>query len=240
MVNTYEIALELVKKIQETQNENIDEASALIAETFMAEGKFFVTGSGHSHTVAEEFYGRAGGLAFTVPILVDELTLTTHPQKSTYLERLEGYAPILAELYKISAGDVVFIASNSGRNAFPVEMAMYAKEAGAKVIALTNIKHSTSVTSRHSSGKKLMDLADVIIDNCGELGDAATVVEGVNTEMYPTSSISNSIICGAVSVKVAEYLVSKGVEAPVFRSGNVDGSEDFGKAYKEKYMRLFY
>lgn len=239
MVNTYQIALDLVQKITNTQAENISKAAQLIGQTFIDGHKFFVTGSGHSHTVTEEFYGRAGGLAFTVPILQNEITLTDHPTKSTHLERLSGYALILAELYGISAGDVVFIASNSGRNAFPVEMALYAKEHGAKVIALTNLTHSSSVTSRHSSGKRLMDLADVIIDNCGELGDAATVIEGVDAVMLPTSSIANSVICGAVSVEVAEYIVSKGVSVPVFCSANVDGGEKFNDEYFKKYTRGF-
>ena len=72
-----------------------------------------------SHTLCEEFYGRAGGLAFVVPIMTSELTMTEHPTKSSFLERLSGYAAILADLYDIEEGDVVLIASNSGRNAYP-------------------------------------------------------------------------------------------------------------------------
>ena len=240
MINTFETALTLIKRIADSQSTAIEAAAALIGEAFIGDHKFFVTGSGHSHTVSEEFYARAGGLAFTVPILTDELTLTSHPAKSTYIERLEGYAPILGELYNISAGDVVLIASNSGRNAYPVEMALYAKDKGAKVIAITNLTHSKSVDSRHSSGKKLMDLADVIIDNCGELGDAAIKVEGIDAKMYPTSSIANSVICGAISVGIAEYLVAKGVEVPVLISANVDGNDHSSDESKRKYMRLYY
>jgi len=240
MIDTFEVALELIEQIKTTQTDNIKEAAQLIAEAFMSDHKFFVSGSGHSHTVAEELYARAGGLAFVFPILVDELTLTSHPTKSTKLERLEGYAAILGELYKIDRGDVVLIASNSGRNAYPIELALYAQEKGAKVIALTNIKHSSIESSRHSSGKKLMDLADVVIDNCGEPGDAALIIEGLETTMYPTSSIANSVICGALSVAIAEHLIAQGVEPPVLRSANVDGDQAKSEAYIEKYMRLFY
>ena len=239
MINTFDIALELITKIRDSQSENIKQAAALIAESFIAGHTFFVTGSGHSHTVAEEFYARAGGLAFVKPILVDELTLTTHPTKSSSLEKLEGYAPILAELFGISAGDTVLIASNSGRNAYPVEIALYAKNVGAKVIGITNVKHSNAESSRHSSGKKLLDLADVVIDSCGEWGDAATKVEGVYAPMYPTSSISNSVICGAITVAVAEYLVEKGVEVPALISGNVDADNSKGRQYLKKYARMF-
>lgn len=239
MINTFDIALKLIEDIKVKQADNINKAAEMIARAHADGHRFFVTGSGHSHTVTEEFYARAGGLAFTTPILQNEITITDHPTKSSYLERLEGYAYILAELYGISGGDVILIASNSGRNAYPIEMALYAKEHGAKVIALTNIKHSSSVTSRHKCGKKLMDLADVIIDNCGELGDAATKVEGVLATMYPTSSIANSVICGAISVGVAEELVKIGVEVPVFYSLNVDGKEKENDVYFEKYTRLF-
>ena len=88
-----------------------------MAQAFMEGHKFFVSGSGHSHTMAEEMYARAGGLAFVVPILTSELTMTEHPTKSSHIERLSGYAKILVDLYGVSCGDVVLIASNSGRNA---------------------------------------------------------------------------------------------------------------------------
>ena len=196
----------IVDQIQTTQMENLHNASMMIAEAHKNGHKFFVSGSGHSHTVAEELYGRAGTLAFTVPILTQELTLIDHPTKSTMLERLDGYAKILVDLYNVSEGDVVLIASNSGRNAYPVEMAIEAKKRGAKVICITNMKHSTSVTSRHASGKKLYEVSDVVIDNCGEIGDAATPVEGTPFIVFPTSSIANAFITACINAEVCECL----------------------------------
>ena len=78
--------IEIVKKIEETQEDALQKAAALIADAYASGHHFFVSGSGHSHTVAEEFYGRAGGLAFIIPILTSELTLTEHPTKSSYIE----------------------------------------------------------------------------------------------------------------------------------------------------------
>ena len=124
----FEEGYAVVKKIQETQEDAIKQCARLIADAYISNHTFFVSGSGHSHTVSEEFYGRAGGLAFTVPILTSELTMTEHPTKSSYIEKLSGYAEILCELYHIQEGDVVLIASNSGRNAYPVELAQCAKE----------------------------------------------------------------------------------------------------------------
>ena len=130
----------ILNNLRTTQSENLHKAAELIATAHKNGHKFFVSGSGHSHTVAEELYGRAGTLAFTVPILTPELTLVDHPTKSTMLERLDGYAKILVDLYRVSEGDVILIASNSGRNAYPVEMAIEARNRGAKVICITNLK----------------------------------------------------------------------------------------------------
>lgn len=235
----FDIGLGVINRIRETQCGRLDEAGRLIARAHMDGHKFFVSGSGHSHTVAEEFYGRAGGLAFPVPIMTTELTLEEHPTKSSYIERLSGYAAILAELYGISAGDVVLIASNSGRNAYPVELALCAKERGARVIAVTNLEHSSKVTSRHSSGKKLMDLGDIVIDNCGVEGDSAMKVEGMQASICPTSSMANAFIVQSMVAACADEMLRNGVEPPVFVSLNVDGNEAVNETYFKKYTRMY-
>lgn len=228
-----------IDRIYETQVANIAEAAKLTADAFEKGHKVFVTGSGHSHTFSEELYGRAGGLAFFVPMLTSELTLVEHPTKSTFVERLPGYAAILFELYGCKKDDVILIASNSGRNTYPVEMALLAKEAGLKVVAVTNVKHSMSTASRHPSGKRLLELADVVIDNCGELGDAAYHVEGVEASVGPTSSVSNAIIALLYTVEITRLLHQRGIEPPVFVSANVDGGFEKNEKYMRQYARLY-
>jgi len=229
----------VLEKLQKTQTESLYQASVLIADAIYGGHKFFVTGSGHSHTVAEEFYARAGGMACMVPILTSELTLVDHPTKSTYLERLVGYANILADLYHISEGDVVLIASNSGRNAYPVDMALEARKRGAKVIAITNMQHTLSTTSRHPSNKLLYELADVVIDNCGDIGDASMVVEGVVAPLCPTSSMANAFIAQAIVVQVVCLLRDRGMEVPVFMSANAQNQVNRNDEYFEKYTRVY-
>ena len=235
----FEKGLQVVKKIEETQQESIERAAALIADAFVKDHHFFVSGSGHSHTVSEEFYGRAGGLAFVIPILTTELTLTEHPTKSSYIERLPGYAAILGELYGIQQGDVILIASNSGRNAYPVELALYAKEHGASVIAITSLAHSKSCASRAACGKRLFELADVVIDNCGEIGDACLTVEGVESKMLPTSSMANAFIIGALSVLSAKHIHEAGKEVPVFESLNAQLKVNRNDEYYQTYTRIY-
>ncbi|MDF9823818.1 putative phosphosugar-binding protein [Breznakia sp. PF5-3] len=236
---TFDIGLGVVNEIHNTQAEQLEAAGKMIAEAHHNGNTFYVTGSGHSHSVAEEFYGRAGGLAFVVPIMTTELTLNEHPTKSTYIENLSGYAHILVELYKIGKGDVVLIASNSGRNAYPVELAVEAKQLGAKVIAITNTKHSLNSKPRNIHDKRLMEVADIVIDNCGEIGDSATYFDGINLPMYPTSSIANAFICGAISVICANALATYGDEVEVFVSANVDGGFEKNSAFMEKYGRMY-
>ena len=235
----FEIGLGVINKIKETQIEKLDAAGRMIARAHLEGHKFFVTGSGHSHTVAEEFYGRAGGLAFPVPIMTTELTLEEHPTKSSYIERLPGYAPILAELYGVSEGDVVLIASNSGRNAYPVEMALSAKERGAKVIAITSVDHSSKTTSRHSSGKKLMDVADIVLDNCGVEGDSSLQMEGMKAAICPTSSMANAFLVQSMVAACCDEMLKQGSEPPVFISLNSDGNETVNDELFAKYTRQY-
>ncbi|MGN0334054.1 MAG: SIS domain-containing protein [Lachnospiraceae bacterium] len=235
----FDTGLGVIEKLRNTQMENLKEAGKWIARAHMDGHRFFVSGSGHSHTVAEEFYGRAGGIAFPIPIMTTELTLEEHPTKSSYIERLPGYAKILAELYGIGNGDVVLIASNSGRNAYPIELAVCAKELGARVIAITNLNHSSKVTSRHESGKKLMDLADLVIDNCGVMGDAAIRARGMRTAICPTSSMANAFIVQSITAACVQELLENGVEPPVFVSLNADGNEQVNDEYFKKYTRMY-
>lgn len=226
----------VMEKVVDQQLPNIEKAAELIAERCLNGGRLYVFGSGHSHMISEEFYIRAGGLALVHAILPPELMLSQMATKSTQVERLEGYAKILLDQYHVEGKDALLVVSNSGRNAVPVEMCMGAKEMGAAVIALTSMKHTASCTSRHKSGKKICDIADVTIDNCACIGDAGIEVEGVHTRMGGTSDATGIAIAQAISCLVAEKLHQAGMEPPVFTSSNVDGGDEINDhLYKTYY-----
>jgi len=214
-------ALEIAQRAAETQVEPVRVAAELVAEALTAGRVFWVFGTGHSHALAEELYGRAGGLADVRAVLEPGLMLHEGLQKSSLLERLPGLADVLLEINEIAAGDVVLIASNSGRNAVPVEFALGARERGAQVIALTSMAHSPATTSRAPGGQRLFETADVVIDNCGVPGDALIEVDGSPERTGATSTMVGAMLVQALTVEIVTRLTARGETPNVLRSLNV-------------------
>ena len=228
----------LQSKLQEVlDNEmpNIEKAAQLMTESCLKGGRIYVFGTGHSHMIAEEMYIRAGGLAPVHAILPPELMLGPMALKSTLVERMEGYAPALADLYCIDEKDTLIVVSNSGRNAVPVEMCLAAKAKGASVVALTSMQHSSGSTSRHSSGKRMFEVADVVIDNCAVKGDAGLWIDGLDLPIGGVSDAVGVAIAQVLTTEIIERMVKAGVEPPVFCSSNVDGGDEKNAHLFETY-----
>lgn len=223
--STYrDMLVSLLDRVLETQAEALDAGREAVAEALMADRLVHVAGSGHSHLLAEEVFYRAGGLAAAQAILDEDLMLHRGAERSTRIEREEGRADGLAERFGIRAGDVVIVASNSGRNAFPVEMALVARHRGARVIALTSLAHSRSFASRHASGQRLFEVADIVIDNCGVPGDAGLAVPGIASPMGPTSTIVGVFVLNTLMAEAAAAVAARGGTVDVYRSANSDPS----------------
>ena len=231
----FDILEEKLKSCRETQSENIDKAAEMIVQSQLKGGNFYVFGTGHSHMIAEELYTRAGGLAFVKAILPPELMLHEMPDKSTQLERLPGYAKAILDLYPIESRDVIMIISNSGRNSVPVEMALEFKNKGAHVIAITSLRHSTQVASRQKDGKKLYEVADVVIDNQAVFGDAAYTPDGYDKPVAGTSDFIGIAIVQTMVAAIVEKLLAANEEPPVFLSANIDGSAEKNLKWALKY-----
>lgn len=226
----------LLNKVLETQNQAIEQAITATANALQQGGTVYAFGTGHSHMLAEELFYRAGGLVKVHPLLDEPLMLHVGASRSSHIERLPGYAATLLD-YGVSPGenDVFFIFSNSGRNAVPVEMALEVKKRGATVICITNLTHSGQSSSRHPSGKRLFELCDVIIDNCGCVGDAAMKL-GDKT-CGPTSTVIGAAILQSIACGAVEELQNRGVEPEVFSSSNVDGGDAINEQFIQKYQK---
>lgn len=220
-----------------SQSNTIREIAELIVNAINQGGRFYVFGSGHSHMIAEELFTRAGGLVFVEAILLPELMLHQFPGKSTNIERLSGYAKAILDLYPIKENDVLLVVSNSGRNNVPIEMCLEAQKRGAKVIALTSMKHSSQVSSRHLGGKNLYQLADYVLDNQAELGDASFEIEGAPAHVAGISDFIGIALVQALVVAISESMIKQGLTPPIIKSANVDGSSEYNKKIKDEFKK---
>ena len=239
MLETFQKQIfEILNQFCTTQGPNLEQIASAIADRMEQGGVLYVVGSGHSHMVGEEFYARAGGLACIRLIAPMELTLGEHPMKSTMVERCGEYARVMLTQYRISNRDIVMIASNSGRNAMPVELALELKRKGIPTIAFTSLNHSSQSASRHESGKRLFEICDFVIDNCGCSGDACMELAGVPGKMGSTSSIVGMFMAQSLSMLLARELAKRNMEVPVFLSSNLDEGDRWNKHIMEKYYGI--
>lgn len=224
-----------LNQVFEENKEQIEKAAHLLFETEKNHHKIYTFGTGHSHMVGQDLYARAGGYAKIYPIVETELTLLTHPMKSTYIERTTEYADVLEQIYHLESQDVMIVTSNSGRNALVVEYVMRAKEKGVKIIAITSLSHSQKVTSRHSSGLRLFELADIVLDNFAPYGDAGIDIDS-ETRMGPVSTITGCYLSQSMAGRFVELLVENQMEAPVLRSGNMDHADEYNQILFNRYI----
>lgn len=228
---------ELLAQVEETQGEAIVQAAKLVAAAVKEGGVLHVFGCGHSQMYAMEVFYRAGGLVPINAILTPALSLAPKAPLSTFGERQPGLAEAILDNEETSRHDVMLVASTSARNAVPIEMAMEAKERGMKVITLLSYGFARNVSSRHPSGKKTYDFADVVLDNCGVAGDAVMELEGLDAKFGPTSSVIGFAILQAVVVQTVELLVRDGVKPPIWVSSNLDKGDEINKKYIREYSK---
>ncbi|WP_265736851.1 SIS domain-containing protein [Phaeacidiphilus oryzae] len=226
-------------------------AAGLVADCVAADGVLQAFGTGHSQAAALELAGRAGGLVPSNRISLADLVLRGGDDRDALadplLERRPGLAARLYELAGVRAGDLFFIVSSSGVNGAVVDMALLARERGHRLIALTSLAHTRAVEPRHPSGRRLADLADVVLDNGAPLGDAVLpMAAGGGPEDGDPGAAQPPAVCGIssltsallVQMVVAEAigrLVERGIPAPVYASANVPGGFERNLLLERRY-----
>jgi uncharacterized phosphosugar-binding protein len=241
-------AIGLLTRLLDTQNDALERAAALCAEAIAGDGLVHVFGTGHSRMAVEEMFPRYGSYPGFHPLV--ELSTTFHTQvvgtngqrQAMFIERTEGLAEVILANFSLQPPDVMLVISSSGVTANPIEMAQGAQRRGLPVVAVTSVEQSRASHSAHSSGTRLLDHADVVVDLGTVVGDAMVKIDGLETPVGPGSSVVGVAVVNEIKVRTAERLVARGAMPPVLTSATVVGDEQsrrlFDAAYDEHARRL--
>lgn len=222
----------------EQEGANIEKAAEYCATSVSAGRVIHVFGCGHSQMFAMEVFYRAGGLVPVNALLIPHLALFPKAKLSTLQERVEGFADRYLSLEDVDARDTMIIVSISGRNAAVVDMALEAKRVGMKVVALVSKQFAGSTTSRHSSGKNLMDVADVVIDVKCVSGDAALEIDGLEPHFCGTSTVLGMSIMESIIAQTVENCMKAGYVPPIYVSSNLDRGDAINDKHIKNYSKL--
>lgn len=224
----------LLHEMQVAEAENIARAGELLAGCIASGGIVHIFGSGHSSLLAQEIFHRAGGLVPIDAMLDINLTIFG-TARASMVERLEGYAPSILASYDVRSGEVVIILSNSGINPVPIDLALAVKHLGASVIAVTSAAANADAFSRHSSGQKLADVADLVLDSHVPHGDALIDIDGADVRIGAASTVLGAALLNAVTVATAAALARRGAPVPALQSQNVPGGDAHNAALVNSY-----
>lgn len=238
----FDIAIETLQQVQASQGETIARAAEVMVQAIAEGHSLFSFGASHSFILTEELVYRTGGLMLVNPIYPHGMHLFVRPMTLTsQLERVPGLGATLLQGSAAQAGDVLLIASTSGRNAVVIDMALAAHEMGMYVIGITALAYTQGVGSRHPSGKKLADICDIVIDNGAPYGDAAVEIAGFPQKVGPLSSLTGIAIVNALAAEIVQRLIDRGLTPPVFMSANLDGGDEYNaKLLAENKHRIHY
>lgn len=226
----------------------IQTASEWSAEAIAAGGLVHLFGSGHSRIPVEEMFPRYGSYPGFHPMV--ELSMTFHTevvgtnsqQAAMFIERVDGLAEVILGSFEFGHSDVMIVFSASGRSAVPVEMALGAARRGLRVIGVTSVEESMAVEASHSTGQRLLDVADLVIDIGSPAGDALISIDGLDTPVGPGSTIVNTAVVNEIKVRTAELLVARSAMPPVLTASSLVGKERsqqlFDDAYAEHGRRI--
>ncbi|PID58210.1 hypothetical protein CSB45_03845 [candidate division KSB3 bacterium] len=224
----FTIVMQHLEHVLASQRSVMERVAVLWAETIHQDHLIYVFGSGHSRYIAGELFFRAGGLGAVM--LIDD------PAEGM-AERVEGYAANFMGKYDIQPGDLLVVASQSGINPVPIEVALEGKRMGAAVLAVTSLAHSQVVQSRHSSGHKLYEVSDIVLDTMVPKGDAVVELPNSGWRVSPVSTIISVAILNAIVAQTACNLEDLGTLPPVFVSANLPEGDVHNQQVVKKYWQ---
>ncbi len=236
----YKEVIGIIDEIRSTEKEHILQAAHMIADQVAQDKLVYVFGpGGHSNLAAMEVFFRAGGLMHVSAILNQETMLSSGALKSMQTERLPGYGKIVVNDYGIGKGDLLVVVNAYGINSATIDAALTAKENGAKVIGVSSVEHASTCPldhpARHPSKKNLHDIVDCHVDCKVKLGDATIKLEGFEQKIGALSTYANAYVMNSIVVEAINILVSRGINPPVWRSGNCPGGDEWNNQFIERF-----
>lgn len=222
-------ARDVMSRIEETQMENIRQAAEVMADSIEAGRWVHTFGCGHATIPIEEMYPRIGGFVGFHPIIELPLTFFTRitgemgVHQFLFLERVEGYGVEIMKGYSFDKRDTMWLFSHSGINNVNIDVAIESKKRGMKVIAFGSAAEAQGKQSRHSSGKTIFDVADLVVDTCAPLGDSSVPLKNHQDKVGPVSTMAFVTCVWMTVTTVAEILADRGVKLFIHPSHNVAG-----------------
>lgn len=228
-------------EVIDSQQDAIAKCADWFAETILAGQMVHLFGSGHSRIMVEEMWPRYGSFPGFNPIV--EMSLTFHnlvvgangQRQAMFIENVSGLANRILRNYDLKDGDSALVISSSGSNIVPVEMAEEFQQRGVRVVALISKQHADASTSKHPSGKKLSDFADLILDTGAPVGDAMVKLENLDTPVSPGSTVGGCMLVNAVKAEVAQRLIDAGQPPKVLTASAVVGGERAAEIFEAAY-----
>jgi len=217
----FEIEKAVVEKVQKVNADSIKKAAEILARTTENGGLIYGFGTGHSHLVVDDAFWRAATPANYCALLEASATGNQEITKSYFVENTYGIGKLIVDYHRITPNDCMIIISNSGNNIAPVDAAIRAKEKGIPVIAITAVEYSDFLKTKHQASVKLKDVADVVLDNCCLIGDAAVEIENFPMKVGAVSTIPNVFLQNAILTEMVDILVKKGIEPDVYYNGHM-------------------
>ena len=231
----------ILSRVLDTQKQGLEACAQRLAQATLSGHSIFAFGCSHAGLLALEMYYRSGGMATINPVRAAGLCLDIDPATMpSQMERLPEYGRLIIDNLPLGKDDVILIHSVSGRNTVTVDAALRAREKGAYVIALTSMEATTQVKSRHPSGLNLYQAADLVLDNCGCLGDGSVALPGVMERIGPTSTAVGAAMLNAMMTRAVQLVVEAGGVPPVFVSANLDGGEAHNREMMKAYRGQIY
>lgn len=233
---------EVIAKIQETQKDNIQRAAEAFAKSIQSGGRVYMFGSGHSVIPVMDIFPRYGSFVGFYPIYDPRLMWSNvvgpgGARELLWLEQQEGYAKVVLSSYQLKPADSILVYSHGGLNAAPIEMAMEAKKSGLTVVTVSSLANYKNAAAKHSSGKKLFDVADIAIDNCVPPEDALVAGDGIPEKFAAGSTIAGVSIAMTLVSEVGKLLLKAGIRPLTFVSPNVGLSPDHNEQVFAEYSR---